>query len=136
GEERRPRLEERISGEQLRIPLFKSGEMLLFFFGKLLEDRAPARVLRERRGAIVEVEPAAFGRNRDAERVAGKHQLRCRAIDVRDTGRTRGTSAAFFAGADDLYNGLSRFEIAGRGDLFHQRLDIGAEELRRAMTLL
>src|SRR5262249_59982632 len=121
-EERRPRLEQRVGGEQLRVPLLERAEMLFLFLRKFLEDGPSARVLRKRRGAIVKVEPAALGRDRDAERVAGEHQLGRGAIDVRDARRACRAGPAFFAGANDLNHRLARLEIAGRRNLFHQGL--------------
>ena len=42
-QERRTRLQLRIGRQQLRVARLERAEMLLFLFGELLEDRAPAR---------------------------------------------------------------------------------------------
>src|SRR6185503_17430689 len=69
-EERRPRLEQRILRAQLAIPALQRAEVLLLFFGQLLEHRAAARVLGQARSARVELQAAALGRNRHPQRVA------------------------------------------------------------------
>ena len=48
--------------------------------------------------------------------------------------RRRRAGAAVLARAVDLDDRLRRLEAARRGDLLDQRLDVGAEELRRAMA--
>src|SRR5262245_64738041 len=52
-QERRPRFELRILGEQLLIPLLEGSEVFFLLFGKALEHQAAATILRHRRGARV-----------------------------------------------------------------------------------
>ena len=103
--------------------------MLLFFFGQLLEHAAAARVFRHPRGARIEVEPAALGRDRDAQRVAREQQLGHATL-----GQRRPPGLAGVALAMDLQHALARRETARRRDFFDQRLDVGAEELEGAIA--
>src|SRR5438046_988870 len=63
-EERGPRLERRICGDQLRVALLERREVLAFFAGEFLEDAAPARIAGEGRRTRVEVQTAALGGDR------------------------------------------------------------------------
>ena len=74
-EERRSRLELWIALQQLRISCFEFDEVLLLLEREVLKDLAPARIAGQPRSAGVEVETAAFGRNRDPQRIAGEHQI-------------------------------------------------------------
>ena len=49
--------------------------MLFLFLSELLEHGAPAGILRDARGAGIELEPAALGGDGDAERVARENHL-------------------------------------------------------------
>ena len=102
---------------------------MLLFFGEALEHLPPARILGDARGAGVELEPAALGGNRNAQRVAREEQLARRAFFGR-----RLAGAARFAGAVNLHDALPRREAARGGDLLDQRLDVRAEELVRAIA--
>src|SRR5262245_31950685 len=65
-EERRARLELRITLQQLRVSRLELAEMLFLFEREILKDLAAARVARQTRCARVELESAALGRDRDA----------------------------------------------------------------------
>src|SRR5438132_12552837 len=80
-QKRRPRLELGVAGDQVAIPFFERTQVFLFFARELLEDRPPARILRERGGARVELEAALLGRDRHAKRVAREHELGRRTVD-------------------------------------------------------
>ena len=131
-QKRRPRLELRILLQQLAIARLERPEVLLLFLGELLEDAAAAGVARHARGARVELEPAAFGRDRDAQRVAREQQLGRRRLrpPARRPVRQR------LAGAVNLQHALPRREAARRRDFLDQRLDVGAEELERVVAAL
>src|SRR5262249_1072283 len=129
-EERRPRLEQRILRDQLLVALLQRAQVLFLLFGQLLEDRAPPRVARQARGARVELEAAALGGDRHAQRVAREDELGRRAVDR----RRLLARPALLARAVDLDDLLRRREVARGRDLLHQRLDVRAEELRRAMA--
>ena len=49
--------------------------LMLLFFGEAQKDRAAARILRDPCRTRVELQPAALGGNRNAERVAREQQL-------------------------------------------------------------
>ncbi len=115
--------------QQLAIARLERAQVLFFLFRELLEYPAAPRVARDARGAGVEVEAAAFGRNRDAKRVAREQQLRHTLF-----GDLRPAGLAGLAGAVDLKHALSRREPARRRNLFDQRLDVGAEELERPVA--
>src|SRR6202521_1019418 len=122
------RLELRVLSQQLAVPLLERAEMLLLFRGELLEDRASARVARHASRARVELQTAALGGDRDAQRVPRKDQLGCRTVDRR--GLPAGP--AFLAGPDNLDDRLGRREAARRRHLLDQRFDVGAEEFGRS----
>jgi hypothetical protein len=105
--------------------------VFFLLLGQLLEDAAPARVARDLRRARVELEPAALGGNRDAQRVAREEQLGDRLV-----GHRRTPGAARVARAMDLQHALPRREPARRRDLLDERLDVGAEEFERAAAAL
>ena len=128
-QERRPRFELRILFEQLLVALLERAEMVLFFLGETMKHVPAARVLGDPRRAGVELEPAALGRDRDAQRVARKQQLAGRALF-----RRRPAGPARLAGAVDLHHALPRRESARSSDLLDQRLDVRAEELVRAIA--
>src|SRR5262245_15835048 len=75
-EKRRARLELGVTGQQLAIPCFELAEVLLFFRREILEDLAAARIARYPRSSRIELEPAAFGRNRNAQCVAREQEIR------------------------------------------------------------
>ncbi len=104
--------------------------MLLLLFRELLEDGSAALVFRDGGGARVELQAAAFGRDRHAQRIAREHAIGRHPFDR----RRFLAGPALLARADDLDHGLRRREIAGRCDLLHQAFDIGAEKLGRAMA--
>ncbi len=94
-EKRRPRLELRIFGQKLAISGFERAQVFAFLGRQPLKHSAPARIAREARRALVELQPAALGRDGDAQSVAGEHQLGRAAVD----GRRRRARAACLAGA-------------------------------------
>ena len=102
-QERRPRLELRILLQQLAVARLERAEVLLLLLGQLLEDAAAARVARDARGARVELEAAALGRDRDAQRVAREEQLGHAAF-----GDRRPAGPARFARAVNLQHALPR----------------------------
>src|SRR5258706_5790647 len=133
-QESRPRLEQRISGQELGVALLERAEMFAFLFGQLLKHRSAACVLCDAGGSGVELQTAAFRRDGDAQCVAGKDELRRRTIELRRRRSGRRARAALFTGAENLHDCLRRREVARGRDLFGQRLHIRAHELRRAMT--
>jgi hypothetical protein len=62
-QKRRPRFERRIGRHQLAVALLERGEVLAFLLRQLLKDGPAARVLREVRGARIELETASFRRD-------------------------------------------------------------------------
>src|SRR6185369_9831080 len=108
-EERGARFELWIALQQLRVPRFELAEVLLLFFGQVLEHLARPRVARHAGGAGVELEAAALGRDRDAERVAREHEIRVAVAAAR-----RPAGAALLAGAVDLHHALRGREAARR----------------------
>ena len=102
---------------------------MLFFLGETWKTLPAARILGDARGARVELEAAALGRNRNAQRVAREQQLAGRAFFGR-----RPAGAARLAGAVDLHDALPRREAARRRHFLDQRLDVGAEKLVRAIA--
>ena len=120
---------QRIRLQQLLVPGFELAEVFLLFVGELLEDAAAARVLGDPRAARVELQPAPLGGNRDAERVPREQQLGRSALD-----RRRAAGPARLAGAVDLQDALARREVARRGDLLEERLDVRAEKLERSIA--
>ena len=77
----------------------------------------------------VELQPAALGGNRNAQRVAREQQLARRAF----LGR-RPPGPARLARPVDLHDALPRRKAARRRDFLDQRLDVRAEELVRAVA--
>ncbi len=128
-QERRPRLQPRILLEQVLVAALERLQVMDFFGRQLAEHLARARVLHQLDAAPVELHAAAFGGNRDAQRVARKQQLGVGGLVV---GRAPG--AAGFAGAIDLHHALARGEGAGRRHFLDERLDVGAEEFVRAVA--
>src|SRR6266851_508662 len=126
-QERGARLELRVLSQQLAVPLLERAQMLPLLRGELLEDRAAARVARHAGRARIELQAAALGGDRDAQRVPRKDQLGCRAVDR----RSLPACPAFLAGPDDLDDRLSGREAARRRNLLDQRFDVGAEEFGR-----
>src|SRR5207248_8183269 len=57
-EKGRPRLELRVAGDELAIPLLERAQMLFLFLRQLLKHRAAAGVFRQPRCARVELEAA------------------------------------------------------------------------------
>src|SRR4051812_19670027 len=105
--------------------------MLLLFLRQLLEHAPPPCVARDTRRPRIEVQAAALRRDRDPQRIAREQQLwRPFVADLRPPG------LAGLAGPVDLQDALPRREAARRRDLLDQRLDVGAEELERAVALL
>ncbi len=128
-QERRPRLELRILLEQLLVAVLERLEVMHFLGGELAEDLARARILHQLDAAAVELHAAALGGDGDAQRVAREQQLGGGGLFV---GGAAG--AARLARAVDLHDALPRGERARRRDFFDQRLDVGAEELVRAVA--
>ena len=89
----------------------------------------PRAVLRDARGARVELEAAALGRNGDAQRVARENHLRRPALAGR-----RPAGLAFLARAVNLHDALLAGEFSRRGHFFDQRFDVGAEKLERLIA--
>ena len=131
-EERRPRLELRLAREQLAVPSFQLAEMLLLLRREILEHLAAARIARHARRAGIELQPAALGRNRDAQRITREQQIRMPDFDDAAVA----ARAALLARAVDLHDALRRAEAARAGDFFDEALDVGAEELERASAAL
>src|SRR5687767_3623589 len=115
-EKRGTRLQLGIHLEQLRVSRFERAEMFFLFFRKFLKDRAPAKILGDTRGAGVELEAAALGRDRDAQRVARENHLGGAALR---SGRLAGLT--FLARAVDLHHALLAGEFSRRGHLFDER---------------
>ena len=91
-QERRPRFELRIAPQQLAVARLELAEMFLLLEREILKHLAAARVLRHLRGARVEVEPAALGGNRNAQRVAREHQIGVTAFELLDARPVRHSS--------------------------------------------
>ncbi len=102
--------------------------MFLLFAREILENLAAARVLRDARRAAVELEAAALGGNRDAQRVAREEQV---GVALRTC---CAPGPALLAGAVDLHDALRRGEVARGRHFLHDALDVRAEELERPMT--
>ena len=128
-QERRPRFELRIATQQLGIARFELAEMFLLLQRKVLEHFSTAGVFRHPRCTRVEIETAAFGRNRYAQRIPRKHEIGVTAFEAR-----RAPRATFLARAIDLDDALRGAEISGRGDFLDEPLNIGAQKLERPMT--
>ena len=131
-EEGRALLERRILGDQLLIAALERRQMIDFVFGEPLEDAAGAVVAGQRLGAGVELAAAALGGDGDAQRVAGEHALGRFAVHV----RAMRACTAVFAPAEDLDDGLGWFEMTLRRHLVDQQLDVGAQELGRAVAIV
>ena len=82
---------------------------------------------------VVELEPAPLGGDRDAQRVAGEHQIGAHLLDL---GLGFRAAAAPLARPVDLHHALRGREVARRRHLGHDGLDVGAEELERLVALL
>src|ERR1700724_3574168 len=80
-QECRARLELRVLSQQLAVPLLERAQVLPLLRGELLEDRASSRVARHAGRPRVELQAAALGGDRDAQRVPREDQLGCRAVD-------------------------------------------------------
>ena len=76
-EERWARLELGIAPQQLAIARLEFAEVFLLLHRQILKDLATARILGHARRAGVEIEAAALGGDRNAQRVAREHQYRC-----------------------------------------------------------
>src|SRR4029079_2152037 len=72
-QKRRTRLQLRILGVEVAIPLLQRAEVLLLLFGEPLENSAPSRIFRDARRTRVELQPASLGRNGHSQRIAGEH---------------------------------------------------------------
>src|SRR5262245_38508663 len=129
-QKRRPRFELRVLRDQFLVALLQRAEVFLFFFVQFLEDGAAARVFGDAGGARVELEAAALGSDCHSERVASEDEFGGGAVDR----RRLPAGAALFARAEDLHHLLRRREVARAGDFFHQRFDVGAQELRRTVA--
>ena len=129
-EERRPRLELRITREQLTVPIFELAQVSVFVLSKLLEDRASSRIARNRRRARIELAPASFRRNRNAQRIAREQQFGDTAVD----GGGLPAGPARLAFAVDLDHALTRPEVARCRDFLDESFDVGAEELGRLVA--
>ena len=81
------------------------------------------------RRAGVELEAAALGGDRDAQRVAREQQVGVAGLLARGA-----AGPALLARAVDLHDALRRGEAAGGRHFFDQRLDVRAEELERTMA--
>ena len=77
--------------------------MLLLLRRQILKHLAAARIARDLRGAGVELEAAALGGNRDAQRVAREHE-----IGVAVLGAAVTSGAALLARAVNLDDALRR----------------------------
>jgi len=103
-EECRPRLELRILGDEISIPILERAEVFLFFAGEPLKDLSATRILRDAGGSRVELQPASLGGNGHAERVSREHELRHLAVNR----RCFPAGAAFLARAVNLDDRLRR----------------------------
>src|SRR5207249_5963906 len=117
----------------LPITALELSEMLTFFGGEPLKDRTAAHVFRGTGRPAVELKPAAFGRDRDPQRVARKDAFGRGSVDgparcPPDAGST------LVARAENLHDRLGGHEPARRRDFLDQRLDIRAQKLGRAVT--
>ena len=103
--------------------------MLLLLGRQAPEDIAGPRVADQPGAPRIELEPAALGRDGDAQRVTGEHRVGGR-------GRARGaiSLAAVLTGSVDLHDALARHEAPRLGDLRQQHFDIGAEKLGRPVA--
>src|SRR3954471_463046 len=117
-QEGRAGLEMRVAPQQLGVPILECGQMFLFLGGKVVEDLATAGVLGHARRAGVELEPAALGGNRDAERVPREHQI---AVAMVGLGRMAASSPAVLTLPVNLNHALRRGETARGSDLLDQR---------------
>ena len=104
-------------------------EMFLLLHGEVLEHLPAARILRHARRARVEVEAAALGRDRNAQRITREDEIGVAAFERRGA-----AGAAFLARPVDLDHALRRCEVPGRRDFLDEALDVGAEELERPVT--
>ena len=130
-QERRPRFELGILREQLLIARLELGEVIAFLVGELARTRVrPRASFGHARGARVELAAAALGGDGDPQRVAREQQLGGPA--VRPPARVRcGTARTCRRSARTLCRAR---EVARRGHLFDERLDVGAEELDGAVA--
>ena len=128
-QERRPRLELGILLEQLLVTVLEGLEVMDFLGGELAEDLPRARILHELDAASVEFHAAALGGDGDAHRVAREQHLGRGRLFVRGA-----AGGARLARAVDLDDALPRGESARRRHFFDERLDVGAEELVRAVA--
>src|SRR5262245_38703817 len=107
-EERRARFELRIARQQHGVPRLQRGQVFLLFAGQLREHAPAAGIARDRGGAGVELEAAALGGDRDAERIAREEQLGRTPVD----GGALPARPARLALAVDLDDALPRGEAA------------------------
>src|SRR5436190_6217127 len=96
-EERRPRFKLRVARHQLAVAPFELAQVLLLFRRQIMEYLAASRIARDFRGAGVELEPAALGRDCNPQRIAGKQEVRVAGLGAAVTSRT-----ALFARAVNL----------------------------------
>src|SRR6185503_8562972 len=115
--------------QQLGVARLELAEMFLLLQRKVLEHFSTASVFRHLCRARIEIEAAPLGRNRNAQRVTGKHEIGVTAFKAR-----RASGATLLARAIDLDDALRGGEISGRRDFLDKALDVGAEELERPMT--
>ena len=117
--------------QQPLVARLEGRQVVALLVGQLLEDAPAAHVLRRSRGARVELEAAALGGDRNPDRIAREHHLAGRRLGPR-----RLPGAALLARPVDLQHALPRGEPARRRDLLDQPLDVGAQELGRAVAAL
>ena len=118
-----------IAPQQLGVPGLELAQMLLLLEREILEHLSPARILGHTGGAAIEVEPAALGGNRDAERVTREHEIRVAAFERRGT-----AGAALLARAVDLHHALRGGKASRRRHFLDKPFDVGAEELEGPVT--
>src|SRR5439155_16903700 len=125
-EERRPRFKLRVARHQLAVAPFELAQVLLLFRRQIMEYLATSRIARDFRGAGVELEPAALGRDCNPQRIAGEQEVRVAGLGTAVTSRT-----ALFARAVNLDDALRRTEAARGRDFLDERLDVRAEKFER-----
>ena len=130
-QERRPRFEQRILRHQLRIALLERAQVIALLGGQPLEHVAAPRVGRQARRAEVELEAAALGGDRDAQRVAREDELGHRAVQCRRPVLPVRHSSQVPKICSTVWS-AAKLRAAATSSM--KRLDVGAQELGRAVT--
>ena len=119
--------------DELPIALLERGQVIAFLCRELMKHRPAADILGAIRRSRVELEAAAFGGDGDAQGISSEDELGRRAVDRSGARRTGATLLAHTVNLDDRLGGR---ELAGGRDFFDQRLDVRAQKLGRAMTVV